>query len=84
MIIDEIIWLRSTIGGIYNELDIEPDIVVYGKGLGNGYPISCIVGKKYMNFADKSFLSSTAWTERVGFVVLMQQLIFLLKKFTSI
>ena len=24
--------------------------------------------KKYMNFADKSFLSSTAWTERVGFV----------------
>ncbi len=82
LIIDEITsgW-RSTIGGIYNELDIEPDIVVYGKGLGNGYPISCIVGKKkYMNFADKSFLSSTAWTERVGFVAANATIDFFTKK----
>ncbi len=69
-IIDEITsgW-RSTIGGVYKQLKIRPDIVVYGKGLGNGYPISCIVGKKkYMNYAIKSFISSTAWTERIGFV----------------
>ena len=82
LIIDEITsgW-RSSIGGIYNRLNIEPDIVVYGKGLGNGYPISCIVGKKkYMNFADKSFLSSTAWTERVGFVAANATIDFFTKK----
>ena len=82
LIIDEITsgW-RSTVGGIYNKLNINPDIVVYGKGLGNGYPISCIVGKKkYMSFADKSFLSSTAWTERVGFVAANATIDFFTKK----
>tara|TARA_B100001059_G_C17829413_1_gene583576 strand:+ start:1452 stop:2747 length:1296 start_codon:yes stop_codon:yes gene_type:complete len=82
LIVDEITsgW-RSTIGGIYNKLKIEPDIVVYGKGLGNGYPISCVVGKKkYMSFADKSFLSSTAWTERVGFVAANATIDFFRKK----
>ena len=82
LIIDEITsgW-RSTVGGIYNKLNIDPDIVVYGKGLGNGYPISCIVGKKkYMSFADKSFLSSTAWTERVGFVAANATIDFFTKK----
>ncbi len=68
LIIDEITsgW-RFTNGGIYSLLKIKPDLVVYGKGLGNGYAISCVVGnKKYMSAADKTFLSSTAWTESVG------------------
>jgi len=70
LIVDEITsgW-RSAFGGVYKKLKIKPDIIVYGKGLGNGYPISCIVGKKkYMKFSNKSFVSSTAWTERTGFV----------------
>ena len=32
--------------GIYKQVKLKPDIVVYGKALGNGYPISAIVGKK--------------------------------------
>jgi len=69
LIVDEITsgW-RIKPGGIYNKLGIKPDIVVYGKALGNGYAISAVVGKKkYLLNAERSFMSSTAWTERVGF-----------------
>ncbi len=82
LIIDEITsgW-RSSIGGVYKKLGLKPDIVVYGKGLGNGYPISCIVGKKkYMQMGNKSFISSTAWTERSGFVAANATIDFFIKK----
>ena len=70
LIVDEITTgFRETLGGIYKKVGFKPDIVVYGKGLGNGHPISCIIGKKkFLKFANKSFISSTAWTERSGFV----------------
>lgn len=59
---------RITDGGVCKYLGREPDIVVYGKGLGNGYAISAILGKKeIMREADQSFVSSTFWTERIGF-----------------
>jgi glutamate-1-semialdehyde aminotransferase len=71
LIIDEISsgW-RACLGGIYHTYeDITPDIVVYGKAMGNGYPISAIVGKKVvMESAQDTFISSTFWTERIGFV----------------
>ena len=69
LIVDEITtgW-RETSGGLYKKLGLNPDIVVYGKALGNGYAISAIVGKeKYMKYGNKSFISSTAWTENIGF-----------------
>jgi glutamate-1-semialdehyde aminotransferase len=69
LIVDEVTtgW-RENNGGLYKQLGIKPDIVVYGKSLGNGYAISAIVGKeKYMKFANKTFVSSTAWTESIGF-----------------
>jgi len=70
IIVDEITsgW-RLTDGGVYKLYDFEPDIVVYGKALGNGYAISAIVGKeKVMDSSQDTFISSTFWTERVGFV----------------
>ena len=43
-------------------------MVIYGKALGNGFAISAVVGKeKVMDIAQDTFVSSTAWTERVGF-----------------
>ncbi len=69
LIVDEITtgW-RETNGGLYRKLGIKPDIVVYGKSLGNGYAISAIVGKeKYMKYGNRTFISSTAWTENIGF-----------------
>ena len=58
---------RETYGGIHKKFKIFPDICVYGKALGNGYGITAIVGtKKVMDNAQKTFISSTFWTERVG------------------
>ncbi len=82
LIVDEITcgW-RSNLGGIYKKVGLKPDIVVYGKALGNGYAISSIVGKKkYLKFANKSFISSTAWTERVGFCAALKTIQILRKK----
>jgi glutamate-1-semialdehyde aminotransferase len=48
---------------------VEPDVAVFGKAIGNGFPISAIIGRKsVMDSAQATFISSTFWTERVGFV----------------
>ena len=60
---------RYTDGGVYKINGFKPDIVVYGKAMGNGFAISAVVGKsKVMDSAQDTFISSTFWTERVGFV----------------
>ncbi len=60
---------RQTFGGLYKEYSVIPDIIMYGKALGNGYAINAVVGKKsIMQYAKKSFISSTFWGERLGFV----------------
>ncbi len=82
LIVDEITcgW-RSCLGGLYKKVGLKPDIVVYGKALGNGYAISSVVGKKgYLQFANKSFISSTAWTEKIGFCAALKTIEILRKK----
>lgn len=60
---------RASIGGLHLLTDINPDIVVLGKAMGNGYPISAVVGtRKVMDCAQDSFISSSLWTERIGYV----------------
>ncbi len=59
---------RINTGGMHMVYGIYPDIVVLGKALGNGYPISCVIGtRNVMQAAQTTFISSTYWTERVGF-----------------
>ncbi|MGE4505031.1 MAG: aminotransferase class III-fold pyridoxal phosphate-dependent enzyme [Desulfovibrionaceae bacterium] len=44
-----------------------PDMAVFSKALGNGYPISAIIGTaEVMDAAQHTFISSTNWTERTG------------------
>ena len=58
---------RETNGGIYQKYGVEPDMIMYGKTLGNGYAITAVLGKKeVMEAAQKTFISSTFWTERIG------------------
>ena len=58
---------RTEYGGIYKKYDVIPDIVLFGKALGNGYAINAIVGKKeIMEECQRTFISSTFWTERIG------------------
>ena len=58
---------RETFGGIHMKFDVEPDMAMFGKTIGNGYGITAVVGKKeIMESAQASFISSTFWTERIG------------------
>lgn len=68
LIFDEITaGFRVNTGGIHLTLGVDPEIAVFAKALGNGYPISAIIGRsEIMQAAQNSFISSTAWTERVG------------------
>ncbi len=68
LIFDEITsgWRLNT-GGAHQKLNINPDIVVYGKTIANGIPMGAIVGKKKIfSFALKTFMSSSFWSERLG------------------
>ena len=60
---------ERNLGGIHLLTKISPDIAMFGKAIGNGYAITCVVGKKkIMKKAENTFISSTMWSERVGFV----------------
>jgi glutamate-1-semialdehyde 2,1-aminomutase len=58
---------RMNSGGAHLIFGITPDIAVFSKALGNGYPIGAIIGKgQIMEAAQSTFISSTNWTERIG------------------
>lgn len=58
---------RETYGGIFNKYDVMPDMTMFGKTIGNGYALTAVVGKReIMEAAQKTFISSTFWTERIG------------------
>jgi len=58
---------RETYGGIHKKYNVEPDIAMYGKTLGNGYAITAVTGRReVMEHAQDTFISSTFWTERIG------------------
>jgi len=69
LIMDEISsGFRLTTGGAHLVLgNVAPDIAVFSKALGNGYPIAAVIGTtSVMEAAQTSFISSTNWTERIG------------------
>ena len=58
---------RKTFGGLHKFYDVEPDMAMFGKAMGNGYAITAVIGKEeIMNHAQSTFISSTFWTERAG------------------
>ena len=58
---------RQTNGGLHKLYGVNPDMAIFGKALGNGYAITAIIGKReIMEAAQKTFISSTFWTERIG------------------
>ena len=82
LICDEITTgFRISNTGAYKKIGFSPDIVVYGKGIGNGFPITAVVGKKQvMESAKKSFISSSNWSERVGFCAALKTIEIIEKK----
>jgi len=58
---------RETYGGLHLKYGVNPDMAMFGKSLGNGYAITAVIGKReVMEAAQRSFISSTFWTERIG------------------
>ena len=58
---------RQNFGGLHKTFEVEPDIAVFGKALGNGYAITSVIGRReVMEIAQNTFISSTFWTERIG------------------
>ena len=66
---------RSNFGGLHLNYGVNPDIAIFGKALGNGYAINAIIGKKeVMNASNKTFISSTFWTEKIGSTAALETL----------
>ena len=68
LVIDEVsAGFRLNTGGAHLIYGIKPDIAVFAKAMGNGYPMAAVIGKDtIMGAAQDSFISSTYWTERIG------------------
>lgn len=69
LIFDEVTsGFRITNGGLHKLLNVNPDIAVFGKAISNGFPLGVILGRKsIMEAAQDTFISSTYWTEGIGF-----------------
>ena len=68
LIFDEITsgWRLDT-SGAHKKFGVNPDIAIFGKTIANGIPMGAIIGKKkIMQYADRTFISSAFWTERIG------------------
>lgn len=67
-IIDEIsAGFRMNSGGAHLLLGVTPDMAVFSKAMGNGFPIAAVIGKgQIMDAAQNTFISSTMWSERTG------------------
>ncbi len=58
---------RRTFGGLHKYYNVNPDIAMFGKAMGNGYAITAVIGSsEIMQEAQNTFISSTFWTERIG------------------
>ena len=55
-----VLLVSETFGGLHLKYNIDPDIAMFGKALGNGYAITAIVGRQaVMEAAQSTFISST-------------------------
>ena len=71
---------RENLGGKHLQFKVNPDLAMFGKAMGNGYAINAIIGKKkYMKNAEKTFISSTFWTERIGSIAALSTINYMEK-----
>ncbi|MFV2067533.1 MAG: aminotransferase class III-fold pyridoxal phosphate-dependent enzyme [Pirellulales bacterium] len=76
LIFDEIVnGFRFAVGGAHEWLGIDVDLVTFGKGMGNGTPISALAGKReFMKELDTTFFSFTFGGEALGLAAALEVL----------
>ncbi len=58
---------RMNTGGMHQVYGVEPDMVTYAKTMSNGFPMAAAIGRRsVMDAAQKTFISSAYWTEKIG------------------
>jgi glutamate-1-semialdehyde 2,1-aminomutase len=58
---------RLNTGGAHLLMGVEPDVAVFAKAISNGYPMAAIIGRsEVMDAVERTFISSTYWTDRIG------------------
>jgi glutamate-1-semialdehyde 2,1-aminomutase len=58
---------RMNAGGAHLVYGVEPDVATYAKAMSNGFAMSAVIGRRsVMESAQKTFISSAYFTERVG------------------
>ena len=59
----------------FTKFNVEPDIVIYGKTLGNGYAITSVVGRReVMEYAQDTFISSNFGQRELDLLLLLSHL----------
>ncbi len=68
LVFDEIsIGWKLALGGAHLKFGIRPDLAVFSKSTGNGYPMAAVIGThEAMQAAQETFISSALWTESIG------------------
>jgi glutamate-1-semialdehyde 2,1-aminomutase len=68
LILDEVVTgFRFDLGGGQKYFDIKGDLICFGKGMGNGLPISSISGpREFMSIFDKLWVSTTNGSETLS------------------
>ena len=68
LIFDEVtVGFRYAMGGAQEVLGVTGDMAVIAKAMSNGYAMSAVMGRRdVMNAAQRTFISSSYWTEGVG------------------
>jgi glutamate-1-semialdehyde aminotransferase len=68
LVFDEITsGFRMHVGGLHRRLGVDPDICVFAKAMSNGFPMAAVIGRAaVMDAVERSFISSTYWSERIG------------------
>ena len=81
LIFDEICTgLRLALGGAQEYFGVTPDLSVFGKGIGNGYPIAAVVGsRRIMSLSTEVFFSGTFGGEALSLVACKSVLEFFQK-----
>lgn len=81
LIFDEICTgFRVALGGAQELYNVVPDLSTFGKAIGNGYPISAVVGKKkIMKNMEKIFYSGTFGGETISLEACMATINFIKK-----